>query len=179
VTYFFARGAPHEENVMRLPASVALFVSALSLSIACGGAPPSTESPTAESTANAAAEAAAPGEAASAPNEAASNDAGPSGPAPEASPSQPAPAPAGPPPRERVRIHNSYQKQMKLRIERNNDSDLNTSINQNTSMEERAKDGDEIRLLSENNSVLHTIKIEDWMKEVDVVRDCSKLEGKR
>ena len=168
---------------MRLPASVALFVSALSLSIACGGAPPSTETPTAEAAASPA-ELAPPREVASGSNEAASNEAasnevGPSGPAPQASPSQPAPAPAGPPPRERVRIHNSCPKQMKLRIERNNDSDTNTSINQNTSMEERGKDGDEIRLLAENNSVLHAIKIEDWMKEVDVVRDCSKLEGKR
>lgn len=83
-----------------------------------------------------------------------------------------------PPKRERVRIHNSCSKQVKLRIERMNDSDTNTTLTSNTGMEERATDGDEVRLLDDNNNVVHALKIEPTMQEVDISSNCTQVVGK-
>lgn len=83
-----------------------------------------------------------------------------------------------PPKRERIRIHNSCSKPVKLRIERMNDSDSNTTLSSNTGMEERATDGDEVRLLDDNNNVVHVVKIEPAMQEVDIASSCTQVVGK-
>ena len=90
----------------------------------------------------------------------------------------PTPTPE-PPARERVRIHNSCAKPMKFHIERVNDSDLESTITNQNEIEERAKDGDEVRLIGENNAVLHVLKIEPSTKVVDVAQSCTKLEAKQ
>jgi hypothetical protein len=83
-----------------------------------------------------------------------------------------------PPKRERIRIHNSCSKPVKLRIERMNDSDSNTTLSSNTGMEERATDGDEVRLLDDSNNVVHAVKIEASMQEVDIASSCTQVVGK-
>lgn len=67
---------------------------------------------------------------------------------------------------------------MPLRIERDHDSDTDTTLNSNTSTEERATDGDEIRLLDDKRNVLSTLKIEPATQEINVASDCKKLEAK-
>lgn len=94
-----------------------------------------------------------------------------------ASASTPEPA-AAPPKRERIRIHNSCSKPVKLRIERMSDSDSNTTLSSNTSMEERATDGDEVRLLDDSNNVVHVVKIDPAMQEVDIASSCTQVVGK-
>lgn len=83
--------------------------------------------------------------------------------------------PPKPPPRERVRLHNECAKNVKLHIERQNDSDLDTSLGNNTSMEERAKDGDEVWLRSEKNDTIDRIVITAAMSEVTIQSGCVKL----
>lgn len=83
--------------------------------------------------------------------------------------------PPKPPARERVRLHNECAKNVKLRIERQNDSDLETSLGSNTTMEERAKDGDEVWLRSEKNDTIDKIVITAAMSEVTIQSGCLKL----
>lgn len=97
----------------------------------------------------------------------------PAGPGADSTPKEPAV-----PKRERIRIHNSCSKQMNLRIERVNDSDTMTMLTSNTAMEERASDGDEIRLLDDKRELIHAITIQPNFKEVDIASSCTKLEGK-
>jgi len=92
------------------------------------------------------------------------------------SPSTPSP-PAGPPPRERIRIHNSCNTPVRYRIVRVSDAELQTSITNGTSTEERAKDGDEIRLMGEDNKVLATLKIEPSMPGIDFTSSCTGIVG--
>ena len=92
-----------------------------------------------------------------------SNDASP--------PTQPK-EPEGPPPRERVRIENTCAKPVNLRLERNNDSDLNTSIGSNTSMEERAKDGDEVIIVDAKYAPITKIIVTAQMKAVVIQSGC-------
>lgn len=87
-------------------------------------------------------------------------------------------APPTPPKRERFRIHNSCSKPVKLRIERVSDSDLDTTLTNQSEKEERGSDGDEVRLMGDSNNIVHAIKIEPWMKLIDVTQSCTKLEGK-
>lgn len=67
---------------------------------------------------------------------------------------------------------------MPLRIERERDSDTDTTLNSNTSTEERATDGDEIRLLDDKRSVLSAVKIQPTTQEINVTSDCKQLEAK-
>lgn len=80
--------------------------------------------------------------------------------------------PEGPPPRERVRIENTCAKPVNLRLERNNDSDLNTSIGSNTSMEERAKDGDEVIIVDAKYAPITKIVVTAEMKAVVIQSGC-------
>jgi hypothetical protein len=139
----------------------------------CGGAPAAANPSSAA------------GEAPSAAGEpAAASEAGPSGTAeqPKAGgttgASAPAAAPAEPPKRERIRLHSSCSKPVPLRIERERDSDTDTTLNSNTSTEERATDGDEIRLLDEKRNVLSALKIQPVTQEINVTSDCKRLEAK-
>ena len=52
------------------------------------------------------------------------------------------------------------------------------TLNSNTSTEERATDGDEIRLLDDKRSVLSAVKIQTATQEINVASDCKKLEAK-
>lgn len=67
---------------------------------------------------------------------------------------------------------------MPLRIERERDSDTDTTLNSNTSTEERATDGDEIRLLDASRNVLSALKIAASTQEINVTSDCKKLEAR-
>lgn len=67
---------------------------------------------------------------------------------------------------------------MPLRIERERDSDTDTTLNSNTSTEERASDGDEIRLLDDKRSVLSAVKIQPATQEINIASDCKHLEAK-
>ena len=115
-----------------------------------------------------------------APAEATEAAASPKGASAATTPSRPAetaPPPQAPPKRERIRLHNSCSKPMEIYLVRVSDSELQTSITNGSSTEERATDGDEVRLIGENNVVLHALKIEPSMKLVDVASSCAKLEG--
>lgn len=87
-------------------------------------------------------------------------------------------APAAPPARERIRLHNSCSKPVPLRIERDHDSDTDTTLGSNTSTEEHATNGDEIRLLDDHHNVISAQKIEAATQEINVTSDCSKLESR-
>lgn len=84
-------------------------------------------------------------------------------------------SPPKPPARERVRLHNECAKPVKLRIERQNDSDLDTTLGSNTTTEERAKDGDEVWLRSDKNDTIDKIVVTAAMSEVTIASGCLKL----
>lgn len=86
--------------------------------------------------------------------------------------------PEGPPPRERIRIENSCAKPVNLRIERNNDSDTNTSLTSNTSMEEHARDGDEIIIVDAKYAPIAKIVVTAEMKAVVIQSGCVTLGSK-
>lgn len=67
---------------------------------------------------------------------------------------------------------------MPLRIERDHDSDTDMTLNSNTSTEERATDGDEVRLLDDKRNVLSALKIQPTTQEINVASDCKQLEAK-
>jgi hypothetical protein len=87
-------------------------------------------------------------------------------------------ASSAPPKRERIRLRNSCSKPVPLRIERDHDSDTDTTLGSNTSAEQHATDGDEIRLLDDHHSILSALKIEAATQEIVVTSDCGKLEAR-
>lgn len=75
-------------------------------------------------------------------------------------------------------MYNDCPKPMRLYFKRPG-ADLQTSITNGSRTEERASDGDVIQLMDETgrNEIDH-ITITSAMNQVDVSKDCKKLEGR-
>lgn len=143
----------------------------------CGGSGASTASPAVEGVAEEHAGPADPKALASGGEKPAAKPPGNDAPSGAVAVAKAPAAPPAPPKRERIRMHNSCPTPLKFHLVRVSDSELQSSITNGSSIEERATDGDEVQIIGENNAIVARLKIEPSMSLVDFAQSCTALQG--